>query len=99
MFFKLKQKILEKKYKKAQPLYIIGLWAKYGIMEYKYANSFNEQGVPMVIIYDDHNGTFEEYKIIPYYKATTGFIYDYAFSRERAEEKLKKYEKMGKGVF
>ena len=85
MFFKIKQKILEYKYKKAKPIYIICLWAKYGFLECKFANKYNKEGELLTIQWTDNNGEHEEYYIAPWHYESTGAI-SWTFDKDKAKE-------------
>ena len=89
---KIKQKYLEYKYKKAKNIYIIGCWAKIGILSEKWAGKIDKEGNPLCILYTDHNGLCPEYYIAPFYAATTGRIYGYSFNKEQAEFLVKKLD-------
>ena len=78
------------KINKCQSIYIVVLYAKWGVREYKwtgkwkYSKLFNSYE-PIVYDYDDHNGTFEEYVKRPIHFVTTGWIIDWTFSKYAAD--------------
>lgn len=84
LLYKFNQFRLRRRYNKAPILYIVGLWADYGIMPCKYAG-FIKNNKPYIIYWTDYNGTHEEYSIRPYTEATTGWIFGYSFSRDQAD--------------
>ena len=84
MFKKLNQKILKYKYKKAKEIYIVGLWARWGVLPAKYYK-IDKEGNPLTIYYTDCNGEWELYYIHEWYKETTGVTVAYFFNREQAE--------------
>lgn len=94
---KIKQKILEYKYKKARTIYIVCFWADWAILPAKFANKFDKDGNPLTIQWTDHNGCYEEYYIAPWYHESTGakqvfFSQDFAryyIEKEREYEKYK----------
>ena len=89
MLNKLKQLLLKRKYNKAIDIYIIGSWAKIGILTEKYYGKLNINKEPLIIHWNDHNGEYESYDIIPWYHATTGKVYCYTFNKHHAELILK----------
>ena len=84
MFKKLNQKILKYKYKKAREIYIVGLWARWGVLPAKYYK-IDKEGNPLTIYYCDQNGEYEFYYIHPWNRETTGVTIAYFFNREQAE--------------
>lgn len=56
MLKKIKQKILQYKYQKAKNIYIVGHWAKWGVLPAKYSGRINKNGDPLIIYYTDCNG-------------------------------------------
>lgn len=86
---KVKQLLLRRKYNKAIDIYIIGCWAKKGILTEKYYRKLNSDGHPLIIHWNDHNGEYESYDIIPWYRATSGTVYCYTFNKDHAKTILK----------
>lgn len=75
-------------------IYIIALWAKWGVREYHFSGKFREmynkhtdktEYMPLVWHYDDHNGTADQWELIPLAYVTTGEIRGWTFSRSVAE--------------
>jgi len=83
ILWKIKQKFLEYKYKKAKEIYIICLWAKWGILPAKFYK-IDKNGEPLTIQWTDHNGIYEEYYIAPWYHESTGAKF-YSFNKQKAE--------------
>ena len=83
--YKIKQKILEYKYNQAKDIYIVGRWARYGVLPAKWSGLINDNGDPLIIHWDDHNGAYETYSLIPWYYATTGATIAYFFNYKAAE--------------
>lgn len=75
-----------------QKIYLVGCWARYGIMEFPFAGEYREYDVgrgrkmevPMVWDYDDCNGTSDAYYLRPIHRTTTGIVYDWTFDKEEA---------------
>lgn len=72
---------------KLPTIYIVTCWAKYTIMEFKFAGC-NRQGIPMIYQYYDANGTVDEYHLVEVYYATSAGVYSWSFSREAAEHQV-----------
>lgn len=87
--------IIEKKYNKAKEIYIICRWIKFGILTEKYYGHLDKNNQPLIIHWNDHNGEYESYDIIPWYQATTGAVYCYTFNKKHAEAIIKFLEKEG----
>jgi len=89
MLKKFKQLLLKRKYSKAINIYIIIRWAKVGILTEKYYGKLDADKQPLVIHWNDHNGEYESYDIIPWYRATTGEVYCYTLNKNHAEAIVK----------
>ena len=74
-----------KKIDKLPKIYLIGCWARWGAMEFPFAK-FDKDKNPLVYNYNDHNGTADQWELIPLEHTTTGIIYDWTFSKESAEK-------------
>ena len=93
----IKQKIFKYKYKKAKNLYVVVLWAKWGVLPVKYFGKIDQNGDPLTIHYTDCNGTHDLYYIAPWYTESTGFTIVYFFNEKQAfflEDKLNKEENL-----
>ena len=66
-------------------IYLIGYWARYGVMECANTLQVDEEGFPLVYDYNDHNGTYEEYELVPIHRVTTGFVYAWSISKTAAQ--------------
>lgn len=72
------KKILEnnartKKYLDSLPkLYGIFLWAKWGILELPWTGKYNKDGIPLVYIYHDFNGEYDNYYLDNIRQASSG---------------------------
>lgn len=93
MFYKIKQKYLERKYRKAKSLYIICYWARYAVLEVKWSGKFDKNGEPLTIHYTDHNGEWEQYYIGSWKTETTGIIYGFTFDKQSAENIVRELNK------
>lgn len=71
---------------KCPKIYLIGYWARFGIMEFHFAGKYTESGVPYVWMYYDGNGTCDEWHRVPLTYTTTGRIYAWTTSLTFAEE-------------
>ena len=87
---RIKQYILKKKYEKAQSIYLIFCWNKYGVLEAKWSGKFDKDGHPLTIYYTDCNGLKDLYYITEWYKESTGMSYGYSFNKTHAENIVKR---------
>ena len=60
-------------------LYMVGYWARYGVWDLYWSgkwekNPHNEHMEPLVWNYDDHNGTADNWYLVPIRFVTTGQI-------------------------
>ena len=74
----------QKKLDKLAKIYLIGCWARWGVMEFPFVK-FDENKNPLVYHYNDHNGTADRWELVPLECTTTGIIYDWTFSKENAK--------------
>lgn len=93
MLKKIKQKILQYKYQRAKNIYIVGCWAKWGILPAKYSGKINKNGDPLTIHYTDCNGMRDLYYITAWYNETTGITVAYFFNEKEAMSLVKKLNK------
>lgn len=84
-------------------VYLVGYWARYGVLAFPYAGKMvenNEFGlIPLVYDFDDHNGTYEEYVLRELNQVTTGQVITYTFNEHIAQmlvDKLNMLEEMKK---
>lgn len=80
-------------------VYLIGHWARYGVLELPYAGKMVEDDLfgitPLVYDLDDHNGTYAEYILTKINDVTTGDTIIYTFNRNLAQalsDKLNEYK-------
>ena len=66
-------------------IYLIGYWARFGIMECANTLQVDKDGVPLVYEFNDHNGAYEEYELLPIYRVTTGLVYAWSTSKKSAQ--------------
>ena len=79
----LKQKWLKRKYEKCNKyIYIVTCWANWGVSRARYVGI--EDGDPIIIKYDDHNGEYESYYTCPWYLNSTGVTIAYYFHYQEA---------------
>ena len=79
-------------------IYLIACWARYGVREYPFSGEFekldNGKLMPLVWDFTDHNGTYEEWVLRPIDEVTTGFILDWSFNKNVAEDIAEKYNEV-----
>ena len=71
--------------KKCRKIYAVGCWAKYGVAEYDFSGKCDENGVPLVWDFTDHNGERDEWILRNIYETTTVRIYAWTDIRLNAE--------------
>lgn len=67
-------------------IYMIVRWVRYGVIGFPFAGKYTTNGVPLVWCYDDQNGTCDHYFLRKLTDTTTGWIYAWTTSKNRAEE-------------
>lgn len=82
----------EKFLNKLPKIYLVVTWAHAGYREYPFSGKHNKEGIPLVYFYDDHNGTSDNYYLIPITDTTTGFIDGWTFSAEEAEKRVEELD-------
>lgn len=79
-------------------IYMITCWVGYGIREFPFAGKCTTDGIPFIFDYDDQNGTCDCYFLRKLTDTTTGWIYAWTTSKDRAEEiAVALNEKTGEG--
>lgn len=61
--------------KQLPKIYVIACWAHVGFREFPFAGKYTKEGIPLVYYFDDHNGEYWEYVLLPITHTTTGRIY------------------------
>lgn len=79
---------------KLPKIYLVVTWAHAGYREYPFAGKCDKEGTPLVYFYDDHNGTSDNYYLIPITDTTTGFIDGWTFSIEEAEKRVEELNQL-----
>lgn len=77
-------------------IYIVGLWAKYGVREYPFTEKyFSENGfsVPLVYDYDDCNGTCDNWYLRRIDRVTSGQILLWTQSKSVASKVAELFNK------
>jgi hypothetical protein len=69
-------------------IYLIGHWAQYGYLPLPFSGEYKFTE-PLVWMFNDHNGTYDEFILIPITKITTGYVIDWTFDEEEAKRKVK----------
>lgn len=87
----------EKYLAKLPKIYLVGCWARYGVMEFPFSGKYiiNENGIsiPLVYDYDDFNGTSDNWYLRPINLTTTGFIIVWTQCESVAERIAELYNK------
>ena len=78
-------------------VYIIGCWARWGVRGFPFVK-LNKNLIPLVYNYNDYNGTADQWELIPITYTTTGYIFDWSFSEERAKYIAELFNKQQAGV-
>lgn len=81
------RRFLEKKKK----VYLVGYWARAGIMEFYYSGKSDKDGMPLVWDYYDGNGTCDCWILCRLDHTTTGQILAWTFDKEKAEAEVEFY--------
>ncbi len=66
-------------------IYGLFLWAKWGVLELPWTGKYNKDGIPLVYIYRDDNGTCDEYRLGPIHHASSGGLWNWYTSKEQAK--------------
>lgn len=81
--------------RKLPKVYLIGCWARYGVREHYFSGLFKKHKdgslEPMVYHFDDHNGTFDEWILMPITETTTGSVLDWTFNCKVAQRIAEKF--------
>lgn len=81
------------------PIYIVALWARWGILEFHFSGQFKKEYdnkastfryYPQVWVYNDHNGTTDQWELVDIRHTTTAIIYDWTFYKSAAEKLAEK---------
>ena len=68
-------------------IYLIGHWAQYGYLPLPFAGKYKFTE-PLVWMFNDHNGAYDEFTLTPITKITTGYVIDWTFDEEEAKRKV-----------
>ena len=68
-------------------IYLIGHWAQYGYLPLLFSGKYKFTE-PLVWMFNDHNGTYDEFILTPITKTTTGYVIDWTFDEEEAKRKV-----------
>ena len=84
---KLKNTPKTKAYLEGLPkLYCIFLWAKWGILELPWPGKYNKDNIPLVYIYHDFNGLYDEFYLDTINKASSGGFWGWYEDKDTAKE-------------
>ena len=83
-----------KKYLETLPkLYIVGLWASYGVRVHYFSGKCDLDGMPLVYDYYDGNGTCDEWRLYRLDHTTTGCILAWTTEEAHARAIVNSFEK------
>lgn len=91
---RLKFKYRAYKQQRAKKVYLVVCYAEWCVRDFPYAGRMKycaryEMKCPLVYYYDDHNGTYEEYRITNIFNTTTGWIDSFTFDKDVANKRVK----------
>ena len=55
-------------------IYMVGIWARAGVKRLPWAGKFTKDGQPLVWEYNDHNGTADQFELVPLDSVSTGQV-------------------------
>lgn len=55
-------------------IYMVGIWVKAGVKDFHWTGKFTKNGQPLVWQYNDHNGTADQFELLPLDMVTTGQV-------------------------
>lgn len=76
-------------------MYLVGCWAHYGTRSYPFSGEFaleNGQYIPLVYVYDDHNGEADQWELRKITRATAGIPIIWTQSRSIASKIAELYQ-------
>jgi len=85
----------QKKLAKMRKIYMIGCWAHWGAREYPFSGKYTKiHGFeePMVWTYNDGNGMYDRYILVPITSTTMGMVHSWSFDPEDAQQLADKLE-------
>lgn len=74
---------------KLPKIYLVALWAHYGVRDFPFSGKYIKQNgidVPLVYVFDDHNGTCDHYFLRPIIYTTTAHIFLWTQFKGSAEK-------------
>ena len=86
------------KIKNLPKVYLVGRWARYGVMAFPFGGKFVEKYgayIPLVWNYNDHNGTDSLWYLRPIYDTTTGQCLTYSFDENTANKIADAFNQIG----
>ena len=69
-------------------IYLIGHWAQYGYLPLPFSGEYKFTE-PLVWMFNDHNGAYDEFILTPITKTTTGYVIDWTFDEGEAKKRIK----------
>lgn len=73
------------KMNKLPKIYIVACWAHWGVRSYPFV-TLDADNVPLVWNYNDHNGTADQYELVPLRHVTSASIFTWTFNEEAANK-------------
>ena len=70
---------------KLKKVYLVGVWARSGIMECFFAGRYTKDGEPLVWEYYDCNGACDEWHLMPIHNITSGTVLKWTFDKKEAQ--------------
>ena len=70
---------------KLPKVYGLFLWAKWGILELPWSGKLNKDGIPLVYLYHDFNGEYDEYRLGLINHASSGGFWNCYEDKRQAE--------------
>ncbi len=65
-------------------VYLISRWIQYGYTSLPFSGEY-ESSEPLVWMFNDHNGAYDEWVLTPISKTTTGQVRSWTFDEEEAK--------------
>lgn len=81
-----------KKVEKLPTIYLIGCWARWGVLQFPFYK-FDKDKNPLVYNYNDHNGTKDQWELVKIQDTTSGIALEWTFSEENAKSIAKALNK------
>ncbi len=76
-------------------IHLVGCWASYGVRSYAFSGRFEtikRVSIPLVYVYDDHNGTTDQWELRKITQATSGIPIIWTQSKSVAHKIAELYQ-------